>query len=239
MIRLVVSGALGRMGHRILEMAQGNSSFQIAGALESEKHPSLGTKILEGKLTVSSDIQSFQGSADVLIDFTTPPSTLDHLKKIQNWKGVAAVVGTTGFSKTEIAAIKKIAAKIPVLLSPNMSVGINLLLEVVGIVAKKIPHYDIEIVESHHNQKKDAPSGTALALAEEIVQTLKRNPNMDLLYGRKVLLCKRSPSDIGIHSIRAGDIVGDHTVLFAAPGERIELTHKASSRDAFAAGALR
>lgn len=238
MIRLIVCGACGKMGTRILELASRDSNFKIIGAIESQNHPDIGKKILAGKISVSADLESFRDSADVLIDFTVSQASFFHLKSIQNWKNISAVIGTTGFSAKEISKIKNIARKIPVLLSPNMSVGVNLMFQLVRTIAQKLQNYDIEIIESHHNQKKDAPSGTALALAKEITDELKRNFESDLLYGRKGNAGPRKPKEIGIHAVRAGDIVGEHTVLFASPGERLEITHRASSRDAFARGAL-
>lgn len=239
MIRLIVCGAAGRMGTRILELACQNPNFKIPGAIESQGHPSIGKKILDGRVLLRSELASLKDSADVLIDFTAPHATISHLKTIQNWKRISAVIGTTGFSSAELSVIKNISKKIPIVLSPNMSAGVNLLFELARTVAKKLSQYDIEIIESHHNQKKDAPSGTALALAKEIADELKRNMNQDFTYGRKGNVGARKPKEIGIHAIRAGDIVGDHTVIFANQGERLELTHRASSRDAFAGGAIR
>ncbi|OGR56242.1 MAG: 4-hydroxy-tetrahydrodipicolinate reductase [Elusimicrobia bacterium RIFCSPLOWO2_02_FULL_39_32] len=238
MIKIIVSGAAGRMGSRILELASKNPKFKIIGALESQNHPSIGKKILDGTITIQAHLELFKEEFDVLIDFTSPEATLSHLRIIKNWNRVRAVIGTTGFSKEETAFIQKISKKMPILISSNMSVGINLMFEIAKIIGRKLPNYDIEIIESHHNQKKDAPSGTALTLAKELVEELKRDFEDDLIYGRKGNVGKRKDKEIGIHSVRAGDIVGDHTVLFATQGERLELTHRASSRDAFATGAL-
>jgi len=239
MIKIIVCGALGRMGSRILELANGDVNFSIIGALEAEKNPSIGKKVLDGKIVIQNDLNLFKDKADVIIDFTSPEATLSHLETIQNWKGITAVIGTTGFSSQQKETIQNLSKKMALLLSPNMSVGVNLLLNLVRTAAKTIPQYDIEIIESHHNQKKDAPSGTAIALASEITDELKRNPNQDWTYGRQGNVGARKNKEIGIHAVRGGDIVGDHTVLFAGLGERIELTHRASSRDAFAIGALR
>lgn len=239
MIRLIVCGAGGRMGGRILELASRNPEFKVVGAVESAHHPALGNKILDGQVAVSSDLAALAGAADVLIDFTAPEATLEHLKAIQGSGKISAVIGTTGFSDGQLAEIKTISQKIPIVLSPNMSVGVNLMFELVRAAARKISNYDIEITETHHNQKKDAPSGTAIALAKEIADELKRNFDKDVVYGRKGNVGARPPKEIAIHAIRAGDVVGDHKVVFATGGERLEITHKASSRDAFATGALR
>ncbi len=239
MIKIIVCGASGRMGARILELGSKDSKFSLVGGIESTNHPQLGKKILDGKLMVQGDLNLFKDKAEVLIDFTSPEATLHHLETIQNWNGMKTVIGTTGFSSTQKEKIQELSKKMAILLSPNMSVGVNLLLDLARQAAKTIPGYDIEIIETHHNQKKDAPSGTAIALASEITDELKRNPKSDWIYGREGNVGARKPKEIGIHAIRGGDVVGDHTVVFAGQGERIELTHKASSRDAFALGALR
>lgn len=239
MPKIIVSGASGRMGTRILELAKNQPSFEIVGGLESAQHPAIGKKILDHSVLLESEIEKYQGKAQVLIDFTAPKATLTYLHSIQHWKGISAVIGTTGFSKIEIETLHQIAKNIPIVMSPNMSVGVNLLFDLVHLVAQKIPDYDIEIIEAHHNQKKDAPSGTALGLAKEITEALHRSLENDLQHGRKGEVGARTKKEIGMHAIRAGDIVGDHTVIFATQGERIELTHRASSRDAFASGALR
>ena len=218
MTNLIVFGASGRMGGTILGLASRDSQYKIAGAVESLHHASVGKKILDGKVAVTSDLDSLKGEGLVAIDFTAPAATLAHLELLSGWKKSAAVIGTTGFSDREKSEIEEFAEKMPIVFSPNMSRGVNLMLGLVRDAAKKLEGYNIELVESHHNQKKDAPSGTALALAKEIAGEIKRNPT--------------------IHSIRAGDIVGEHTVLFAAGGEQIEIKHVATSRDAFAHGAL-
>ena len=238
MTRIIVCGACGRMGSKILEIALGNEDFEIAGAIESEDHPSIGKKILDGKVPVGSDLKALQGPSTALIDFTSPKAAIANLRAVSSWKEISAVVGTTGFTGEELSKIKEISKKMPVVLSPNMSRGVNVMLDVARQIARKLAGYDIEIIESHHNQKKDAPSGTALALAEEIADELNRNGKTDFTYGRKGITGPRSAKEIGIHAVRAGDIVGEHTVLFASGGERLELVHRASSRDAFANGAL-
>ncbi len=227
------------MGSRILELASKNSDFMVAGAVESGLSDAVGRKILGDKIQISDNLKSFEGRADVVIDFTSPKGTLSNLRTMMDWKKTAMVIGTTGFSKLDHLEIEKASKKFPILISPNMSVGVNLLFNVVRTVAERLPGYDIEILETHHNQKKDAPSGTALGLAREITDVLKRSMDRDLVHGRQGEVGARKPAEIGMHSIRAGDTVGDHTVIFAAAGERVEISHRATSRDAFASGALR
>ena len=238
MVKIVVCGACGKMGSKILELALRDNEFQIAGALESQNHPSAGKKLMDGKVLVSSDIDSLKDTADVVIDFTIPRAAMAHLESISSWKKTGAVVGTTGFADQELQKIKELSKKVPIVLSPNMSRAVNVMFEFARNIARKLKGYDIEIIESHHNQKTDSPSGTALALAREIADELKRNEKTDFVYGRKGNAGPRTAKEIGIHSVRAGDIVGEHTVIFATEGERLELTHRAASRDAFATGAL-
>ena len=236
--KIIICGAMGRMGQRLVALVQEDKSLQLAGALESPRHPMSGQKI-SGDVSLCADLNQLANQAQVLIDFTTPAATLEHLKIVSEWKNFAAVIGTTGFSKEEQELIAQYSKKIPIVFSPNFSVGVNLLFDVVRKVAEKVPDYDIEIVEAHHNQKKDAPSGTALGLAREITDALHRSMDQDLVHGRFGEVGARPKKEIGMHAIRGGDIVGDHTVIFASAGERLELTHRASSRDAFASGALR
>ncbi len=226
------------MGGQILQLSKQFPELEVAGALESLNNSALGETVLNGSLKIVSDLSTFQNKCDVLIDFSTPMATLGHLRLICDWKKTGIVIGTTGFNPAQKIKIKKYAERTPVLISPNMSVGVNLLLEVAALVAQRLPLYDVEIIESHHNQKKDAPSGTALALAKSVADAFGRSEK-NFVYGRKGELGARSPQEIGIHAVRAGDIVGEHHVLFVGSGEKIELVHQASSRDAFAGGALR
>lgn len=202
------------MGTQILELASKNPGFEIAGAVEHDGHPSVGKKILNEKIQITSDLSSLKGKARAAIDFTTPQATLAHLEILSDWKGMAAVIGTTGFSDKEKGWINDFSKKMAVVMSPNMSRGVNLMLRLVREAAQILDGYKIEITEAHHVHKKDAPSGTALALAEQI------------------------PRKVEIRSIREGEIVGEHTVKFATGGELLEIKHIAHSRDAFAAGAL-
>jgi 4-hydroxy-tetrahydrodipicolinate reductase len=235
-MKIAVCGAAGRMGQAILSVAEADSDVEIAGAFEYDGNSSIGTgtpKILPVK-----DLCKEISKADVLIDFTSPESALSNLETASKNK-IPAVIGTTGFTAEQKEKIEQISKIIPVILSPNMSVGVNLLFQLAEEVAKKIPDYDIEIVELHHNKKKDAPSGTAVKLAECAAKGINKNIGEIGVYGRKGVIGARKKDEIGIMSVRAGDIVGDHTVYFAGPGERIELTHRAHSRDTFAAGAVR
>ena len=237
MVKLIVFGAGGRMGARILDLATRNGSFEVLGAVEARNHPAAGKKIMDGKVAVTSNLSSLKGPERVAIDFTTPEATLAHLELLSEWNGSSAVIGTTGFNQKQKSMIRSFAESMPIVLSPNMSRGVNLMFKLAREAARKLSDYDIEIVEAHHNLKKDSPSGTALALAGEIAEELRRNPASDFVYGRQGAGL-RAKKEIGIHAVRAGDIVGEHTVYFAAGGERLEIKHVASSRDAFASGAL-
>ena len=224
MIKIVISGISGKMGIRIGILAVLDRDIEIAGALETASSPVIGRDIGEllsvGKINkkVESDFNKIAPSCDVLIEFTSPSATLEHLEAaVKNKK--AMVIGTTGFSKDEVEKIKEASKKIPVVFSPNMSIGANLMFRITEEVARSLGEdYEAEIVEVHHNQKKDAPSGTAKRLGEAVSRVKGKMPP--------------------IHSVRLGDIVGDHTVIFAGKGERIELTHRAHSRDAFAKGSI-
>lgn len=224
MVKIIISGICGKMGTRIGFLASKDKDIEIAGALEAQGNPGIGKDIGEvlgmektGK-GVSPDLENTSGQCDVLIEFTSSAATLKHLE-IAVKKKISMVIGTTGFSSEEVEKIKQASLKIPIVFSPNMSIGANLLFKITEEATKALgPDYEVEIVEAHHNQKKDAPSGTARRLGEAVSKIKGKMPP--------------------IHSIRAGDIVGDHTVIFAGKGERIELTHRAHSRDAFAKGAL-
>lgn len=245
MTKIAVTGAAGRMGKAIINAMSAVPQVSLTGALERADSPFIGKDAGETagreklglKITSSTD-KAFK-DADVIIDFTMPEASLEFLKLAAARKK-AVVLGTTGFSHHQREEIKEFSLKIPVVMAPNMSVGVNLLLKLVHDAAVAIGRdYDIEIIEAHHRHKKDAPSGTAIRIAEVIADAVGRDLDKVAVYERKGIIGERRPEEIGIQSIRAGDIVGDHTVIFAAPGERIELVHKASSRDTFAAGAVR
>ncbi len=244
MIKLIVAGACGKMGSQILSLAARDKAFTIAGAFESKGHARVGKSLgevlgIEGlNVTVMAGIESVIKNGDVLIDFTHRDATPDHVRACQQ-AGKAMVIGTTGLSDETLKAIKQASQKIAIVQSPNMSAGVNLLFKLTELVAEKLSdEYDIEIVESHHRHKKDAPSGTALELARSAARGRKIDIARQAVYGREGLTGERPKGAIGIHAVRGGDVVGDHTVSFMAEGERIELTHKASSREAFAKGAL-
>lgn len=216
MIKLGVLGAGGRMGRRIIELALNDREFDLTLALEKRGHPLSGKNIDKIKISSTADGIFL---VDVAIDFTLPQAAFENLDYVLKYKK-PLVLGTTGFSEEEADKIKEAAKAVPIVFSPNMAVGVNLLFGLAGEIARKLgPGYDIEIVEAHHKAKKDAPSGTARKLAQVIANETGRN--------------------VTVHAVRAGDIVGDHTVIYAGGGERIELKHQAHSRDVFALGALR
>lgn len=245
MIRLAVAGAAGKMGKTILALAARDSEFKIVGGLEHAKCPDLGKSLgqvlgLEGlKVPVTSDIQAVLKHSDVLIDFTHPSATASHLAAAVNAK-TAYILGTTGLSEAQMASLLKASKQVAIVQSPNMSIGVNLLFKIAEITGKALDEdYDIEIVEAHHRMKKDAPSGTAMKLLEILAEARKRNLKKDVTYGRTGETGARPKGQIGVLAVRGGDVVGDHTVSFLGSGERIELIHRASSREAFAQGALK
>ena len=235
-VNISVVGASGRMGGRVLAMASQDPRFFVVAGVEAPKHESIGHFTADGKAPIVGNIEEVLYKTDVAIDFTSPQSTLETARQVAQ-KGRALVVGTTGLKPAEVKKLKDYARRIAIVFSPNMSVGMNLLFELVKRAAATLPQYDIEIVEAHHNKKKDAPSGTAMKLAEIAAEASNRSSS-DFVFGRKGLVGPRTKKEIGIMSLRAGDIVGDHTVLISNIGERLELTHRAHSRDALALGAL-
>jgi|SRR5208283_294003 len=245
MKRIIVAGATGRMGSRIAALSKEYPEVQLCGALERKESKDIGRDVGlllgtgETKVLISDALENIIGDGDVVIDFTIPFATMQNAK-IAAENGKAMVIGTTGFSKDEIEGLRQWSGKIPIVLAPNMSVGVNLLFKVLKDVARVLgDDYDIEIIEAHHRMKKDAPSGTALKMAQVIADAVQRNLDEVGVYSRKGIIGERTKQEIGIQTVRAGDIVGEHTVLFGGLGERIEITHKASSRDTFARGALK
>ncbi|MBI5587857.1 MAG: 4-hydroxy-tetrahydrodipicolinate reductase [Deltaproteobacteria bacterium] len=244
MIKIAVTGAAGRMGRAIVNAVMANPATELAGALEREDSPFLGkdTGELAGAeksgVKITSDADKAFRKADCIIDFTHPDSSMKFLEDAAAMNK-AVVIGTTGFSHHQRALITEHCLKTRVVMAPNMSVGVNLLLKLVQEAAVVLSDYDIEIVEAHHRHKKDAPSGTAIRIAEVIAHALQRDLEKVAVYERKGIIGERRPEEIGIQTVRAGDIIGDHTVLFAGPGERVEIIHKASSRDTFATGAVK
>ncbi len=242
MIRVAINGAAGRMGRRLVDLISRERDMRVTAALEMPGHPDLKKDAGElagcGRLGVPVT-EDWSDTANVLIDFTSAAGLMARLPEAQE-HGCAVLVGTTGLGDAEKAELAHAARRIPVLVAPNMSVGVNLLFRLVGEVAAALgSEYDIEIVEAHHRFKKDAPSGTALKLAEEIATATGRSLARDACYGRHGASAERKHGEIGLHAVRAGDIVGDHTVTFCALGERIEITHRAHTRDTFVRGAIR
>lgn len=244
-INVIITGAAGRMGKRLVALVAESSHLHLSGAIEADNHPALGTDAgaLAGcgplDVSVTDDLAALLPQADVVVDFTTPAATLGHLSQaVQHQRPM--VIGTTGFSPEEMKQLRRHAEAIPCVQAPNMSVGVNVLLRMIGTVAQALGEdYDLEIVEAHHNKKKDAPSGTALKLAEALAAAKGWDLQQTGIYARHGMTGERPERAIGIQTIRAGDIVGDHTVLYGGPGERIEITHRAHNRDPFARGALR
>ena len=245
MVRIAVAGAAGRMGKRIAALSAENEGLELAGAFEKKGHGDVGKDAGDvvglGTLGLSivDNIGDVLDGSDVIIDFTYPDSTIQNIKAAAD-AGKGVVIGTTGLSSDDVSAIKEAAGKIPCVMASNMSLGINLLLKVLMDIARALgDDYDVEIIEAHHKMKKDAPSGTALAMARVLAEALGRNLDEHAVYERKGMIGERKEKEIGIQTIRAGDIVGEHTVIFGGIGERIEVTHRVSSRDTFARGALR
>ena len=242
--RVAVAGASGRMGHMLIEAIQSADDCVLAGALDIAGNPFLGTDAAAflgqpSGVAVTADLAQGLQPAQVLIDFTRPEGTLAHLQVCRQL-GVNAVIGTTGFSDAQKAEIAEIAQHIAIMMAPNMSVGVNVTLKLLEMAAKAMSTgYDIEIVQAHHRHKIDAPSGTALKMGEVIADALGRDLKDCAVYERYGITGERDPSSIGFATIRGGDIVGDHTVLFAGTGERIEISHKSSSRTTYAQGSLR
>jgi len=243
MIRVAVAGASGRMGRALIESLAGHPQAMLAVALEVAGAPAIGEDAgaAIGRPTgiaVTADVEAL-ADADVLIDFTRPEGTLVHLAVCRR-HGVRPVIGTTGFDDAGKRAIADTAGLLPVVMAPNFSVGINVLINLLDTAARALGEgYDVEVIEAHHRHKVDAPSGTALRLGEAVAQALGRDLKDCAVYGREGITGERDPRTIGFATVRGGDVVGDHTVLFAGTGERIELTHKASSRATFAEGAVR
>ena len=242
--KIAVAGASGRMGQMLIDAIRGSEVCTLAGALDMAGNPSIGhdAGAMSGKPTgvlITSDLYVGLKPCDVLIDFTRPEGTLAHLKVCREL-GVSAVIGTTGFTDAQKAEIATIAQNVAIVMAPNMSVGVNVTLKLLEMAAKALSTgYDIEIVEAHHRHKVDAPSGTALKMGEVIADALGRDLKDCAVYAREGVTGERDPSSIGFATIRGGDIVGDHTVLFAGIGERIEISHKSSSRATYAQGSLR
>ena len=243
-MKIAVAGASGRMGHMLIEAIQNADDTVLAGALARADSPIIGSDAgaFLGKPTnvaIESDLAKGLANVEFLIDFTRPEGTLKHLEYCAA-HGIKMVIGTTGFDEAGKAAIAAAAQRTAIVFAPNMSVGVNVTMKLLEMAAKSFSHgYDIEIIEAHHRHKVDAPSGTALKMGEVVANALGRDLNDVAVYAREGVTGERDPSSIGFATIRGGDIVGDHTVLFAGIGERIEITHKSSSRVTYAHGSLR
>ncbi|HEY8102711.1 MAG TPA: 4-hydroxy-tetrahydrodipicolinate reductase [Burkholderiaceae bacterium] len=243
-MKIAIAGASGRMGRMLIETVQAAEDAVLAGALDIAGAPSLATDAsafmgAPSGVLIESDLATGLKNADFLIDFTRPEGTLKHLEYCAA-HGIKMIIGTTGFDDAGKAAIVAAAKKTAVMFAPNMSVGVNVMMKLLEMAAKSFSEgYDIEIIEAHHRHKVDAPSGTALQMGQVVAKAIGRNLNDVAVYAREGVTGPRDPSSIGFATIRGGDIVGDHTVLFAGLGERIEITHKSSSRVHYAQGSLR
>jgi 4-hydroxy-tetrahydrodipicolinate reductase len=246
MLNVIICGAAGRMGSTLVRLVHESRELKVAGAIESTDNPNMGKDAGEiagvGNLgiPIGADLELLlKKNQAVVIEFTAPQATVEHARSAAR-KNVPIVIGTTGLNAKQHEEIKKLARSGRILISANMSLGVNLLVSLLGKVAGILgDDYDVEIIEAHHRFKKDAPSGTALAMAEPIARALKRDLDAAGVCGRKGIVGERTKQEIGLLSVRAGDIVGEHTVIFGGLGERIEFIHRAQSRETFARGALR
>lgn len=242
MLKIAVNGVCGRMGARIAALVFEDSQLKLVAALERHGHPSLDKDVGtiagcgETNIKVTSTLNT---QADVLIDFSSPESTVA-IAEVCAKKNIGLIVGTTGLNPQQLERIKSFSTQIPCLISPNMSVGVNVMFNLAAQMAQMLgKEFDIEIIETHHRFKKDSPSGTALKLAENICEATGRKLDKDVIYGRHGITGERPANQIGMHAVRSGDVIGDHTVVFGSLGERIEITHKAHTRDTFVRGAIR
>lgn len=243
MAKVIIAGATGRMGQRLGHMVTAHKHLEYAGAFEATGNAAIGRDIGEiifGKangVIVGEGLESVIEKGDVIIDFTFHKATME-FARIAAKHGTAMVIGTTGLSVEELAELKELSASFPCVHSPNMSVCVNVMFKLAKKTAAILgDDYDIEILEAHHNKKKDAPSGTALKIAEMAAEGVNRNLAEVGVYERNGIIGERDPKEIGIQTLRAADIVGEHTLYFAGPGERLEISHRAHSRDHFAQGA--
>jgi len=242
--QIAIAGASGRMGRMLIEAIQNAPDAQLAGALDVAASPAIGADAsaflgVNSGVAITADLHQGLKNARYLIDFTRPEGTMAHLRACREL-GVKLIIGTTGFSDEQKAEIQDAARDIGIVMAPNMAVGVNVVFKLLAQAAKALKEgYDIEIIEAHHRHKIDAPSGTALKMGEVVAEAVGRNLKDCAVYGREGVTGERDPSTIGFATIRGGDVVGDHTVLFAGIGERIEITHKSSSRATYAQGSLR
>jgi 4-hydroxy-tetrahydrodipicolinate reductase len=244
-VKAIVIGAAGRMGQRILAAIHETPFIRLVGAVERKDHPCLGRDAGEmagmGKwdVPVVGELRDALGRGDVIIDFTHAESSLKNLQVVAEI-GKSAVIGSTGFTSEQMKEVQELVAKVPCVLSPNMSVGVNVMFKVIADIARILgEEYDVEVIEAHHRMKKDAPSGTAMKMGEILARSLNRDFSQVGTFARRGIIGERTRAEIGMQTIRAGDIVGEHTVIFGGIGERLEMIHRAHSRDNFARGALR
>lgn len=245
MVRAVVVGAGGRMGRRLIHAILETSGIALVGAVEEESHPAVGRDVgdLVGEakigVVVDSDLSQVVDRGEVMVDFTVPEVSVKSLEMgVQHH--LAVVIGTTGFSPDQMERLRVVGPRTRCVMAPNMSVGVTVMFRIVEEMARVLGQdYDVEIIEAHHRLKKDAPSGTAMKLGETIARALGRDLEKVGVWSRKGLIGERTPTEIGMAVIRAGDIIGDHTVIFGGLGERLEVTHRAQSRDNFARGAVK
>jgi 4-hydroxy-tetrahydrodipicolinate reductase len=242
-IKSIVVGAAGKMGGRIIQMIKETPSMKLFRAIERPDHPSIGKDIGEvvglGKMGVSLEGSLKKEGGDVMINFSNAQASLESLEFAKE-AGLAIVIGTTGLSSEQMNRVRELSKNVRCVFAPNMSVGMNVMFRIVQEVAKSLgPEYDIEILEAHHRLKKDSPSGTAVKIGELISDAIGRDFEKVGVYGRKGMVGERTREEIGMQVIRAGDIVGEHTVLFGGIGERLEIIHRSHSRDNFARGAIR
>jgi 4-hydroxy-tetrahydrodipicolinate reductase len=245
MVKAIVAGAGGRMGGRIIHMIRQREDVELVGAFERPDHPSIGQdagQIAGGTplgVRIEPSLAGLIRKGDVIIDFTSPGATIENVNAARE-AGLSMVIGTTGIGGPMLDTIREAAGTIRCVLSPNMSVGVNVMFRIAGEMARLLgPDYDMEILEVHHRLKKDAPSGTAMQLARVLAASAGRDLDKVAVYERKGMIGERTDQEIGIQTWRAGDITGEHTVMFGGIGERLELIHRAHNRDNFARGALR
>jgi len=243
-MKIAIAGSSGRMGRMLIEAVLGSPDLRLHGALDLPASPAIGQDAAAflgraSGVPVTADLDTALAGAQVLIDFTRPEGTMAHLQACAR-HGVKAVIGTTGFSDEQKDAIAAHAREHAVVMAPNMSVGVNVVLRLLDVAARALHQgYDIEVIEAHHRHKVDAPSGTALKMGEVLAAALGRDLKDCAVYAREGHTGERDPSTIGFSTVRGGDIVGDHTVLFAGTGERIEITHRSNSRAGYSQGSLR
>ena len=238
-MKIALSGVTGKMGQAVLRQLDDDPAFALAAAIERPGHPACGSRVGQRvQVVVTDDVQAAARQGEVIVDFSHPALTMALVAEAQS-AGQPMVIGTTGFTPEHHAAIRQAASDIPIVLSPNMSVGVNVLLQLVDTATRALGEaYDAEILEIHHRHKQDAPSGTALRMGEAVAHARATTLAEVGRFARDGMTGPRRAREVGIQSLRGGDVVGEHTVTFAGPGERIELTHRAHSRDNFVRGAL-